>query len=270
MDSKTNEAETSYSTTVDKALAILEYLSVNKGGVLLADLVKGLGIPKTTVFRLLETLKFRGYVETAPQTEMYTLGLKAIDLGISALTNMEIVDAASPYLRDLAQTTGETSFLGVYNEGEIVYLHKSEGTQSIRISSQLGSRRPVHCTGLGKAILSGFPIETVDKILHEKGMPKYTEHSITSPYRYHKELSKVRAEGYAKDAEELELGLSCFAAPIFNYTGGVVGAICISGPTDRIELNQADLIHKLKEACSQISRRLGFVPSMRNVNLLER
>ncbi|MBP1934559.1 IclR family transcriptional regulator [Ammoniphilus resinae] len=264
MENKTNEAEASYSSSVDKALAILEYISIGRNGVSLAELVKALDMPKTTVFRLLETLKSRGYVELLPQSDLYSLGLKAIDLGASALGNREIVDVSAPYLREIAETTGETSFLGVYNEGEVVYLYKAEGTRSIRISSQLGSRRPVHCTGLGKAILSAFPLEEVDRILFEKGMPKYTESTITTLREYHEELSQIRSLGVAKDAEELEQGLSCFAAPIFNFTGYVVGAICISGPTERIEASRQLLIKALREACQQISRRLGFVPTMRS------
>lgn len=263
MGSKVNDANSS--TVVDKAFMILEFIASQKGGVSLATLVKELDIPKTTIHRLLETMKERGYIEAIPDTEKVRLGLKAIDIGMSALSNQEIVDVSIPYLRELAEITGETAFLGVYVEGEIVYLYKAEGSKSMRISSQLGTRRPIHSTGLGKAIMAYSSLDEVDRVLKEKGMPEFTENTITEASRYHEELREVRINGFAKDAEEVEIGLGCFAAPVFNYTGSPAGAICISGPIQRIRENKPLLVEKLLEASDQISRRLGFVPSLRSV-----
>jgi IclR family transcriptional regulator, KDG regulon repressor len=248
-------------STLDRALNILEYVASCKGGTTLVDVVKVLDIPKNSVIRIVESLKSKNYIQMDPGTEKLTIGIMAIHIGVSGLTNKEIVDVATHYLRDLAEQSGETSFLGVCNEGQIVYLYKASGTQSIRTSSELGSRRPMHCTALGKAILSNFPIEKVDLIL-ESGMPPFTQNTITDRQRFHEELGKVRSQGYACDDEEIEVGLTCLAVPVFNYTGQVIGAISLAGPTARITGNKESFILHLKEAGKQISARLGFVPSM--------
>jgi IclR family KDG regulon transcriptional repressor len=251
-------------SSIERALMMLEYVADKKVGVTLAELVKEMDIPKSTAHRILETLKTREYLEMDPVTERVSIGMKALEVGFAGLTNMEIIDVARHYLRELAATTGETTFLALLNEGEIVYLYKVEGTQSIRTSAQLGSRRPVHCTGLGKAILSGYAPEEVDRILADKGMAKFTDRTITESRLFHEELSRIRLQGYSADDEEMELGVACFAVPVFNYTGQVVGAISVAGPKDRILEQQVTNIARIREAGSQISRRLGFVASMRN------
>jgi IclR family transcriptional regulator, KDG regulon repressor len=249
-------------SSVDRTLSILEFIANEDKGVNLTSISTELNIPKTTVFRLIERLTARGYVDYDDQSEKYFLGIESILLSMKALLNMNVVEVSIPYLKELSHATKETSFLGVYNEGEIVYLYKSEGTQSISITSQLGSRRPVHCTGLGKAILSGYPIEQVTKILEEKGMNRMTDNTITTPEGYLQALNEVRINGYTMDNEELEDGLGCYAAPVYNYLGKVVAAICVSGPIERVVENKNILVNELTEAANQISKRLGFVPTM--------
>ncbi|MDQ0218155.1 IclR family transcriptional regulator [Peribacillus cavernae] len=263
MASKGNDVDSQMNSSLDRALTLLEFISSKRGGTPLAEIVKGVDIPKSTCHRLLETLKTRGYIELEPVTDRYKIGLKSLEIGVSGLSNLEIVDVAAHYLYDISAFTGETAFLAVYNEGEIVYLYKVEGTGSIRTTAQLGSRRPVHCTGVGKAILSNFSLEEVDRILQEKGMEKHTENTITDQHLYHQELSSVRVQGWATDNEEIEVGLTCFAVPIFNYTGRVVAAMSCAGPTHRVKKRKEEIITRLKESGEQISRRLGYVESMR-------
>lgn len=160
------------SSSVDRVMLLLDYLSTKKTGYKLSEISKTLEIPKTTVFRILEKMVQFGYVEYSNTKEEYSIGLKAITMSMNALSKMNLVEVSIPYLKELASKTEETAFLGVYNEGKIVYLYKEEGTQSILMNSQLGSRRDVHSTGLGKAILSGFPQHQVTKILDEYGMRK--------------------------------------------------------------------------------------------------
>jgi DNA-binding IclR family transcriptional regulator len=208
----------------------------------------------------LEELKARKYIEFEAGLQVYTIGLKAIEVGVTGLNNIEVVDVSMPHIRDLAQQSGETSFLAAYYEGEIVYLYKIEGTQSVRTTAQLGMRRPIHCTAVGKAIVSCFPREQVDQILAQKGTKNYTKNTITDPQKFHDELQRIKAQGYAVDREEIEIGLTCFAVPIFNYMGQVIGSISLGGPTSRIREKQNESIDLLKEKANLISRRMGFVP----------
>ncbi|MED4600989.1 IclR family transcriptional regulator [Paenibacillus validus] len=252
-------------STVERALILLELVSEKGEGVALAELVKEVDLPKTTIYRLLETLKNRNYVQFDPDTEKYSIGLKTLEIGVLGLHKMQIVEVASRHLRELSEITGETSFLATYNSGETVYLYKIEGSKSISIRAELGMRRPVHCTAVGKAILSTYSREEVDRIIQEKGMTQYTPNTIVDLEQFHEELRNIRIAGYAMDREEIEVGLTCYAVPIYNYTGRSVGTISLGGPASRMIENKNELTRELMEAGLRISQRLGFVPSISSI-----
>ncbi|WP_250094698.1 IclR family transcriptional regulator [Halalkalibacter alkaliphilus] len=253
---KTNSA-------VERALTILEYISSKTGPVGVNEIANELSLAKSTTHRLLDTLKSRGFVVQDDTIEKYDIGLKAIEVGMSGLKNWNLVDIASAYIKQLAADLSETSFLAVYDEGEIVYVYKVEGQRAVITNSQLGTRKPVHCTALGKAMMSSLHLEEVDQILNEKGMEKFTEKTIVDRQRFFEELSKIRELGYAMDDEEVEIGLTCFAAPIYSYTGKAVAGISVAGPTERMIQNKNKITEQLLEASNFISRRLGYVPAMR-------
>ncbi len=247
---------------VDKTLNVLEAVAQNAKGLSLAELVKTTGIAKTTAFRILEILAAREYVTRNAENERYTIGIKAVEVGLSGLAGQDLVDVSMPYLQELSATLGETSFLAVYNEGEVVYLYKAEGTGSIQTTARLGSRRPSYCTALGKAMLANLPIEASDR-LFEKELPRLTDKTVTDRLKLYEEFARIRREGYAIDDEGVERGLYCLAVPIYDYTGNVVAAISVSGPVKRMQEGRVKLVEALKQAGSTISRRLGFVVTMR-------
>lgn len=191
--------------------------------------------------------------------------MKTLEIGVLGLHKMQIVEVASRHLRELSEITGETSFLATYNSGETVYLYKIEGSRSISIRAELGMRRPVHCTAVGKAILSTYSREEVDRIIQEKGMTQYTPNTIVDLEQFHEELRNIRIAGYAMDREEIEVGLTCYAVPIYNYTGRSVGTISLGGPASRMIENKNELTRELMEAGLRISQRLGFVPSISSI-----
>jgi DNA-binding IclR family transcriptional regulator len=249
-------------TGVDRTLNILEFVAQHGRPVSLAEVAKGVDMPKTTAHRILEILAGRDYVEWHADSEKFTLGLKALEVGVSGLVGLDIVDVAIPYLQELSAAVGETSFLGVYNNGDIVYLYKAEGTGAIQTTARLGSRRPAYCTALGKVILANLPVEDADRVLDKK-LIRFTERTVVDRVKLYEEFARTRSTGYAIDDEGIEVGLYCLAVPIYNYTGSVVGAISISGPTARM-LEQWDrMIDALKGAGEMISRRLGYVRAMR-------
>lgn len=250
-------------SSIDRALSIIEFIVSREEDCSLTDIVQALAIPKTTTFRILETLTKREYIEWDESTEKYSVGLKTLELGFKGLRNNDLVETAAPYLQELSEITGETCFLGVLNESEVVYLYKKEGTNSIRTSAQLGSKRPSYCTGLGKAILSALSIEEVEKIINPREMKKITDNTITNFSQLHEELRDARIKGFAIDQEENELGVTCYSVPIFNYTGNVIGSISCAGPTKQINMQKDLIIDKIKFFGEQISMQLGFVESMR-------
>ncbi|OUS75658.1 transcriptional regulator [Paenibacillus sp. MY03] len=255
------------SSTLERALFLLEQLALNKGGSGIGELSEATRLPKSTTHRILETLMKAGFVMQEPSTEKYFVGLKAIEIGMAGLHNIDLVEAAIPHLQDLAAQTGQTAFLSVYNEGEVIYIYKVDGSASVIMNAILGSRNPVHCTGLGKAIMAYFSLEDVDKIISEKGLKQYTPTTITDHQQFLQELSKIRQTGISVNREEYDEGLSSIAGPVFNYTGKVIAAISVAGPTARIFDKQDELEAHVKEKSSLISKRLGFAPSMRSIYL---
>jgi len=248
-------------SNIDKTLSVLEAVSQNAKGLSLADIVKTVGLPKTTTFRILEILAAREYVAWNGDNERYYIGIKALEIGISGLIGLDIVDVSIPYLQELSTTVGDTSFLAVYNNGDVVYLYKAEGTGSIQTTARLGSRRPAYCTALGKVILANQAIEETDRVLEKKRI-KFTEKTIVDRIKLYEEFANIRRDGYAIDDEGIEYGLYCLAVPIYNYTGTVIAAISVSGPIQRVSENRARIIDELKSVGAMISKRLGYVKSL--------
>lgn len=246
---------------IDKTLSILEFISRNSRGVSLAELVKSVGVPKTTAFRILGILLAREYVTWDRDSEKYSIGLKTLEIGLSGLIGQNIVEISIPYMQELTSAVGETSFLAVYNSGDVVYLYKVDGTQSMATRCTLGSRRPAYCTGLGKAILAHLPVEESDRIF-EKPLEKLTDRTIVDRIRLHEEFARIRLNGYAVDDEAIECGLYCLAVPLFDYTGRVVAAISVSGPVERMKESREKIIEKLQSIGGMVSRRLGYVKAM--------
>jgi IclR family KDG regulon transcriptional repressor len=258
------EEQVKSNSTLERALLILESLSLADGKTGVRELAETVQLPKSTTHRILETLVQTGFVEQDTATEKYSIGLKAIEIGMSGLKNIDLVDATIPHLRDLVAVTKQTSFLAVYNEGEIVYIYKAEGTSSVITNANLGTRNPVHCTGLGKAMLAHYSLDNVEKIISQKGLQRYTENTITDRQQFLEELIKIRQSGVALNFEEYDKGLSSLAAPVFNFTGHVVAAISVAGPTHIIYRNQEQISILIKEKSLLISKRLGFVLNMRS------
>lgn len=250
--------ENANASGVDKVLTLLEEISEHSDGISLAELVKRTGIAKTTAFRTLETLRQRQYVMQDSGTERYHLDLKSLELGIKGLMNVNLVEVSIPYLKTLSAKTSETCFLGVYNAGHVVYLYKSEGTLAIQTHARLGARLPAYSTGIGKALLAFQPLEEIDRVLSEPLVP-FTDNTVTERVALYEMLADIRLKGFSLDNEESEEGLTCVARPVFNYTGGVIGALSVAGPTHRMQRKIAEVNEELEQACLLISRRLGFI-----------
>jgi DNA-binding IclR family transcriptional regulator len=249
-------------SSIDKTLSILEFISRNPGSVSLADIVRSVGLPKTTVFRMLGVLLAREYVTWDADTEKYAIGLKTLEIGLSGLIGQNVVEISIPYMRELSSAVGETSFLAVYNNGDVVYLYKVEGTQSMVTHCTLGSRRPAYCTALGKVILANLPIEEADRIF-EKPLEKLTSKTIVDRVRLLEEFARIRMNGVAVDDEGIDYGLLCLAVPIYDYTGRTVAAISVSGPVQRMNESRERIVEKLQSAGDQVSRRLGYIKAMK-------
>ena len=244
---------------LDKTFSILDILLQHGSTMHMTEIAEKLGFYPSTIHRILDTLKYWGYVEQNPNTQKYQLGLKLLELGMARYHQMDLVKEATPCLKKLAKQCNETVHLGVLEEGEVMYLAKEESSQTIRMISYVGKRAPLHCTALGKVLLTYLSSEERKKILGEKVLPRLTENTITDKRELEKELSKVREQGFALDREENEKDVRCIAAPIRNYHGKVIAAISISSPIFRIDKNtQNNQKEALIEISKKISKRLGY------------
>jgi len=243
---------------LNKSLSILEILLQQGSPMNMTEISKKLGLYPSTIHRILDTLKHWGYVEQEPNTQKYQLGLKALELGMAKLHQMDLAREATPYLKELVNQCNETVHLGVLEKGEVLYLAKEESSQTIRMCSYVGKRAPLHCTALGKVLLSYLSEEERKKILGRKGLPRLTEKTITDKEELEKELNKVKKQGFALDKGENEKDVRCIAAPIRNYQGKVIAAVSISGPAFRIDANtQSNLKEALLQISEKMSKRLG-------------
>jgi len=245
--------------SVSRALWIIEIVSSKKDGLGVTEIARQMDINKSSVYRILSTLVQHGYIEQDEETERYKLGYKFLEMSSKLLESIDLRAEAKPYLRELEKATNEVVHLVVYDQGEVIYIEKLEGTETLRMHSKVGKRAPMHCTAVGKAILAYLPLPVVLDILDRKGMPQHTDQTITDKEVFLNELAAVRQTGYALDLEENEYGIRCIAVPIFDHSGNVIAAVSVSGPTirmtdERLEQLQAHMRH----IGQQISARLGY------------
>ena len=244
---------------LNKTFSILEILLQHGSAMNMTEISEKLGLYPSTIHRILDTLKYWGYVEQNTNTQKYQLGLKLLELGMAKLHQIDLVREVTPYLKELVKQYNETVHLGVLEEGEVLYLAKEESSQTIRMISYIGKRAPLHCTALGKVLLAYMSEEERKKILEEKELPRLTKNTITDKGELEKELDKIREQDFALDREEDEKDVRCIGAPIRNYKGKVIAAISISSPIFRIDKNvENNLKEALIKTTNKISKRLGY------------
>jgi IclR family KDG regulon transcriptional repressor len=257
MNESTRDASSVQS--VDRALSILDLLKDHNDGLGITELANRMDLAKSTIHRLLASLKKHGYVRQDPLTEHYLLGLKLIEMGSIVTQSLEIRKIASPIMNKLVQETGETSHLVVLEDGEVVYIEKIESPYTIRMYSLIGRRAPVHCTGVGKAIIAHLPEEKVRQIAEHRGLPRFTENTITNLDDLLVHLREIREKGYSFDREEHETGIYCVAAPVFNHKGEPVAGLSVSGPIMRMDEEKVKFcMDRVVHYAKEISKNLGF------------
>ncbi|MDQ0338258.1 DNA-binding IclR family transcriptional regulator [Caldalkalibacillus uzonensis] len=246
--------------SVDRALTLLECLAEETDGLGVTELSNRLDLPKSTISRFLKTLLERQYIRQNPKTGRYQLGLRILYLYGSLMDHLDVRKVALPYLEALCRETNEVIHLCVRDGAEVVYVEKVESETTIRMHSKVGNRVLMHCTAVGKVLLSELEEDEVAGIISRKGMPRKTENTITDLNKLLTELSAVRSQGYAIDDIEHEEGIRCIGAPIRNHAGQIVAAISISGPTFRMtkERVEQELSLTIKYYAQLISSQLGY------------
>ena len=214
--------------SVERIFQLIEQLAAHPTGVSLQKLAGETGLAKSTVHRLLASLVSLGYAAQEPETGRYRLTLKMFELSSGIVNSMEIMDVAKAHLERLSQRTGEAVHLVIRDAQDIVYIYKTE-SGPMRMSSRVGLRSPLYCTGVGKAILATLPPEEVEDVWNHSNLKKLTSRTVVDLTEMQEQLAEVRANGYAIDDEENEMGVRCVAVAIPGPDGRAESAFSISG-----------------------------------------
>lgn len=241
---------------VGKVLQILERLDQAQGGLLLREVVDLTGIHKSTAYRFLSHLANEGYV-FRDGDGYYMVGPKLSKLGTGVTYQATLCRTSADILKKLSTTTGETVNLAVLDGHEILYLSVFESSHTFRMVSQVGTRRPIYCTALGKVILAHLPAEQQRKITAATKYERFTENTLASAEDLRKDLVKIHRRGYAIDEEEAVAGARCVAAPVLDKERKLIAAVSVSGPTVRLTRAQVPVIAEhLRNATTQIASKL--------------
>jgi IclR family acetate operon transcriptional repressor len=244
---------------IDRTFDLIELLA-RRGALGMRPIARELDVPIGSLHRLLNDLATQAVVERTAEGD-WQLSYRLLQIVGVQLERTSLPRLARPYLEQLAAETRETVFLAVPSRGEIVYLDKVQTDLQLQLNVELGTRRPMHATGLGKAILAFLPEVEREQFLATAPFPAFTEHTITSRDVLAADVALVRARGYALDQEEMISGLHCIAVPVLNYTNHAAGAISVAGVATQADGDRFNaLTARLLGVGRELSLRLGHVP----------
>ena len=249
---------TNHVQSLTRGLSILECLAKAEGGLTLTDVANRVELAPSTTHRLLSTLEKMRYVYQAGELGRWYIGLQAFTVGSSFLANRDFIAQSHPYLRRLMEQSGETANLGILDGTEAVFVDQVQCREMMRTIVKLGSRVPLHASGVGKAIFASLPDEQIDAILKVKGLPRITENTITSPETMWASVRVIRQRGWSFDDEEHAVGTRCVAAPIYDEHAETLGAISLAGPSSRLpDARIKQLGPVVAHTAEELTRRLG-------------
>lgn len=241
---------------LERGLRILEFLAQSRRGVTLSQLTRKLQLPRSTGHALLLTYQRTGYVQRCEKTGRYCLGFRLQALANLALGGTSLRTQAAPFLRQLMMDTGLAVHLAVMEDGEAILIDRIEAPGTAHVATWIGKRMGLHCTALGKALISELPPEVLDELIRKQGLMRHNENTIASRRALRLACENVLRLGYAIDDEEEEIGVRCIGAPIRNSSRGVVAAISISGTKTQLE-NIPAKAAQVVSAAAALSRQLG-------------
>ena len=243
--------------SAERVLRIFDLLTDYPDGLSNKEISEKLGYAPSSTIGLVKTLKMEGYLETGIH-KTYRLGGKLVHLGNIAASYMDINELSAPVLKELMTSLGETCFVGVLSKDEVVYIAKARSNYTINTNADIGSRKPIYCTGLGKAFLSFVDTKESEKLMEGIEFRQYTDKTVKNSSELKKQINYFKKQGYAVDDEEIEAGLWCLAVPVYNGNGRMIAAISTSGPRTRM-LEKVELIKKeMLTASDVLSKKMGY------------
>lgn len=251
--------------SVERALDILDCLAQYPKGCGIAELSKNLDLSKSTIHRIITTLKYKKYVTQNKDNDKYQLDIKVLTLSSSFTNSMDLINIARPYIHEFANKVDEVIHLCIPDEffSNIIYVDKvsSENTaRNITMSSSIGKKAPIYCTASGKLLLSQYSDDKIRKLLKDTELIKYAENTITDMDVFLTEIHDIRKNLYALDNIEYDTGVICIAVPIFDRSNKIIAAISLSSVTLFNDID--DLLNYKNEfmnVAKNISKLMGYV-----------
>jgi IclR family acetate operon transcriptional repressor len=241
-----------------RALGIINQLAETDEGMTLSRIAERVDLAPSTVHRLLTTLEQERYVRFDADRRLWSVGVQTFVAGGAFLKSRRLVAVARPYMRALMEECRETVNLAIEHDCEAIYVHQVERRSTMSPPARAGARVPLHCSGVGKALLSAMPENHLEKALSGEGMPRLTANTIVSRSMLRDDVAQARKRGFAVDDEEHAVGLRCVAAPVFDEFGGPMAALSISGPTTCISGDRISRLADLaRRKADDITARLG-------------
>jgi len=241
-----------------KGLALVDVVAEHGAPMRLVDLVDVSGLPRPTALRLLDVL-CRSQVLGVDERGSYGLGPRVAAWGQTFLDRLDLRTQAADLMQEVVAATRETCFLGALDAGRVLYVAVADSPHAVRPAARVGFRNPVHCTGIGKALLAYLPHDEAEALLTHP-LERRTPRTITDPSVLREELARTRERGYSVDDVENEDGVRCIAAPVRDHTGTVVAGLSVSAPAYRFSLDDlAKLVPLVTRITAELSARLGYL-----------
>lgn len=239
-------------SVASKVVTVLDAFSTSAPELSLNELARRTGLPLSTTYRLASELVDWGGLERADGAG-YRIGMRLWEIGSLAPRGETVRDVALPFMQDLYQATQENVHLAVLNGHEALYVEKITGRSSVAVKSRRGGRLPLHATGVGKVLLAYSPPEFVGELV-AAGLKRYTPYTIVAPGPLRRALGEVRRTGVAFAREELTLGSTSVASPLFGARGSVVAALAVVLRSTKADLRR--LAPAVRTAAISVSREL--------------
>ena len=245
--------------SIERAFSILEQVARERDGIRLGELSRRLGLHTSTTFHLVKTMVMLGYLRQMPDDKTYRIGTPLFTLAAGALDEIELATLARPVLENLSAATGESSHFAIRSSDDIVVLARTAGPGAFQLTDRVGAVRPAHCTALGKILIAALDDAQLSAYLARRPPSALTSKTITDPSLILREIETVRRSGIAYDDGEYNLEARCVAVPVHDFSGGVRGAIGISGAVWRLSLQALEeKARHVRAAAEAMSKQLGY------------
>lgn len=243
--------------SVDRALKLILLLG-EQPQIRLTDAAKYLGVASSTAHRLLAMLHYRGFVRQDPLSKAYHPGPALMSVAFSVFNRIDIEGAARQVLLRLSERLKESVHIGMLEGANVRFIAAAEGPTAVRVASRLGRSLPAHCTSTGKALLARLPDADIARLYPDEQLARVTAHSIGTRAELHRELGRIRRQGFAVNREGSEEGVASVAVPIPTRAPGVLLALNAAAPVHRLSASQYRAVAAvLVEAAKEIGDQIG-------------